>query len=57
MVLVGATSDEADDTFGGYLASREESSPKTEVINLPQVTKPVHDGNFGDDFDIPDFLK
>ena len=46
-----------DDTFGGYLASTENSSPKTEVIDLPVIPAPREDGAFGDELDIPDFLK
>jgi cell division protein FtsZ len=45
-----------DDTFGGYLASVEDSQPKTEVIDLPDTRK-KEDGAFGDGLDIPDFLK
>jgi len=45
-----------DDTFGGYLASRESAQPKTEAIELPKIAK-ASEGDFGDDLDIPDFLK
>ena len=48
---------EEDDTFGGYLASSESVSPKTEVIDLPVIAKATDDGSFGDELDIPDFLK
>jgi cell division protein FtsZ len=50
-----AASQQDDDTFGGYLAEVKETSPVTEAIELP-VTKPKSEG-FGDDLDIPDFLK
>ena len=46
-----------DDTFGGYLASNETNAPKTEVIDLPTTSKATQDGAFGDELDIPDFLK
>jgi cell division protein FtsZ len=48
---------EDEDTFGGYLASAEDSAPKTEVIDLPTSPKAKDDGAFGDQLDIPDFLK
>jgi cell division protein FtsZ len=48
---------EHDDTVGGYLADRDVASPKTEAIELPQVDKTTDEGKFGDDLDIPDFLK
>jgi cell division protein FtsZ len=48
---------EDEDTFGGYLASTEDSAPKTEVIDLPTSPKAKDDGAFGDQLDIPDFLK
>jgi cell division protein FtsZ len=57
VVFAGNGGEEVDETFGGYLAARDDASPKTEVINLPQVPKPAHEGSFGDEFDIPDFLK
>ena len=47
---------ENDDTFGGYLAGREQIAPVTEAIDLPEISKVVDNG-FGDDLDIPDFLK
>ncbi|MFM2024700.1 MAG: hypothetical protein RLZZ56_713 [Actinomycetota bacterium] len=46
-----------DDTFGGYLASTESVAPKTEIIDLPVISKATNDGSFGDELDIPDFLK
>jgi cell division protein FtsZ len=46
-----------DDTFGGYLADRNDISPKTEAIDLPAREKVSEEGKFGDDLDIPDFLK
>jgi cell division protein FtsZ len=52
---VGESIDQ-DDTFGGYLADREAVSPVTEAIDLPVVAKKSENG-FGDDLDIPDFLK
>jgi len=45
-----------DDTFGGYLADRDAVSPVTEAIDLPVEPK-KSDNGFGDDLDIPDFLK
>lgn len=45
-----------DDTFGGYLADRDVVSPVTEAIDLPVEPK-KSDNGFGDDLDIPDFLK
>ncbi|MFM2384528.1 MAG: hypothetical protein RL166_402 [Actinomycetota bacterium] len=52
---VGESNDQ-DDTFGGYLADRDVVSPVTEAIDLPQEPKKSQSG-FGDDLDIPDFLK
>lgn len=52
----GGESIEPDDTFGGYLADREAVSPVTEAIDLPQETRKSENG-FGDELDIPDFLK
>lgn len=52
----GIASSQADDTFGGYLAEREAVSPVTEAIDLPVAPKKSESG-FGDDLDIPDFLK
>jgi len=46
-----------EETFGGYLASTGDSAPKTEVIDLPTIPKAKDDGEFGDQLDIPDFLK
>lgn len=46
-----------DDTFGGYLADRDVASPKTEAIDIPAREKVSEEGKFGDDLDIPDFLK
>lgn len=46
----------SDDTFGGYLADRDAVSVDTEAIDLP-VTRKKTDNGFGDDLDIPDFLK
>jgi len=46
-----------DDTFGGYLASAETVAPRTEVIDLPVIPAAKEDGAFGDELDIPDFLK
>lgn len=54
--FAATTPTENDDTFGGYLAGREEVSPVTEAIELPKISKVVDNG-FGDDLDIPDFLK
>lgn len=54
--FAAATPVENDDTFGGYLAGREQVSPVTEAIELPEISKVVDNG-FGDDLDIPDFLK
>lgn len=45
-----------DDTFGGYLADRETVSTATEAIDLPVQNKKTDDG-FGDELDIPDFLR
>lgn len=45
-----------EETFGGWLPSTEELTTKTEAIDLPNPT-PSSDGKFGDDLDIPDFLK
>ena len=45
-----------DDTFGGYLADSATVSPVTEAIELPTPTKKSDEG-FGDDLDIPDFLR
>ncbi|MEO0313364.1 MAG: hypothetical protein RL140_594 [Actinomycetota bacterium] len=45
-----------EETFGGWLAPREEIAPKTEAIDLPQSSN-GSDGRFGDELDIPDFLK
>lgn len=47
---------ETDDTFGGYLADRETVSTDTEAIVIPTENKKANDG-FGDDLDIPDFLR
>lgn len=47
----------SDDTFGGYLAEREDIPTRTEAIDLPAMDKGAEDGKFGDDLDIPDFLK
>jgi cell division protein FtsZ len=49
-------SGDQDDTFGGYLAERDVVSPVTEAIDLPTEPK-KSDNGFGDDLDIPDFLK
>lgn len=46
----------SDDDFGGYLGSVD-SSPKTEAIDLPVIVGAKEDGSFGDELDIPDFLK
>lgn len=48
---------EDDDTFGGYLAGEKVVSPQTEAIDIPTATKAKNGGEFGDDLDIPDFLK
>lgn len=45
-----------DDTFGGYLAERETVSTNTEAIEIPAENKKTDNG-FGDDLDIPDFLR
>jgi cell division protein FtsZ len=45
-----------DDTFGGYLAEPTAVSPITEAIDIPAAPKKT-DGGFGDDLDIPDFLR
>ena len=47
----------SDDTFGGYLANPEELPARTEAIDLPKIDKSTEDGKFGDELDIPDFLK
>jgi cell division protein FtsZ len=47
----------SDDTFGGYLANPEELPAPTEAIDLPKIDKSTEDGKFGDELDIPDFLK
>ena len=52
----GNQSNDQDDTFGGYLADREAVSTVTEAIDLPEQPKKSQSG-FGDDLDIPDFLK
>ncbi|MEN9707204.1 MAG: hypothetical protein RIS31_770 [Actinomycetota bacterium] len=44
-----------DDTFGGYLAEVKDISPVTEAIELPRTERKSE--GFGDDLDIPDFLK
>ena len=44
-----------DDTFGGYLAEVKDISPVTEAIELPRSERKSE--GFGDDLDIPDFLK
>lgn len=49
-------SKDQDDTFGGYLADPDLVSPVTEAIDLPVEPKKSENG-FGDDLDIPDFLK
>lgn len=54
--FVAAKPAESDDTFGGYLAGRDQVAPVTEAIDLPEISKVVDNG-FGDDLDIPDFLK
>jgi cell division protein FtsZ len=43
-----------DETFGGYLGQPQSIQPVTEAIELP---KPKVQDGFGDDLDIPDFLK
>ena len=48
--------EEEDDTFGGYLATKEETAPKTESIDLSGL-RHTEDSGFGDGLDIPDFLK
>lgn len=48
--------EEEDDTFGGYLATKEETAPKTESIDLSGLRQ-TEDSGFGDGLDIPDFLK
>jgi cell division protein FtsZ len=45
-----------DDTFGGYLAEPSVVSPVTEAIEIPAEPKKA-DAGFGDDLDIPDFLR
>ena len=45
----------ADDTFGGYLAEIKDTAPVTEAIDLPSTERKSE--GFGDDLDIPDFLK
>ena len=45
-----------DDTFGGYLADRNQIEPATEAIEIVQPPVKKQEG-FGDDLDIPDFLK
>ncbi|MEY3856078.1 MAG: hypothetical protein RJA45_548 [Actinomycetota bacterium] len=47
---------QADDTFGGYLAEPKVVSPVTEAIDIPAEPKKNDDG-FGDNLDIPDFLR
>ena len=47
---------QADDTFGGYLAEPKVVSPVTEAIYIPAEPKKNDDG-FGDNLDIPDFLR
>jgi cell division protein FtsZ len=49
-------SNDTDDTFGGYLAERETVSTDTEAIDI-QVENKKTDNGFGDELDIPDFLK
>ena len=44
-----------DDTFGGYLGEVKDISPVTEAIELPRTERKSE--GFGDDLDIPDFLK
>lgn len=48
--------EEEDDTFGGYLATKEETAPKTESIDLSGLRQ-TEDSGFGYGLDIPDFLK
>lgn len=48
--------EEEDDTFGGYLATKEDTAPKTESIDLSGLRQ-TEDSGFGDGLDIPDFLK
>jgi cell division protein FtsZ len=47
---------DADDTFGGYLAEPKVVSPVTEAIDIPAEPKKADEG-FGDNLDIPDFLR
>jgi cell division protein FtsZ len=47
----------SDDTFGGYLANPEELPARKGAIDLPKIDKSTEDGKFGDELDIPDFLK
>ena len=54
--FVVSTEPQTDDTFGGYLAEPNSVSPVTEAIDIPAAPKKT-DAGFGDDLDIPDFLR
>lgn len=56
VAFVDAPESETDNTFGGYLAEPNVVSPVTEAIEIPAEPKKA-DAGFGDDLDIPDFLK
>ena len=46
------------DPFDGMQEAEDVQAAPTTAINLiPEATEKPHDGNFGDDLDIPDFLK
>jgi cell division protein FtsZ len=51
------TSVTEEETYGGYLAPKTEVSTATEAIELPLAPTSGAEGNFGDELDIPDFLK
>ena len=55
-VAAATAAETEEETFGGWLAPREDVAPKTEAIDIP-VTQQGSNGQFGDDLDIPDFLK
>ncbi|MEY4398636.1 MAG: hypothetical protein RLZ53_1212 [Actinomycetota bacterium] len=55
-VAAVTAADSAEETFGGWLAPREEVAPQTEAIDIPTAPQGSN-GRFGDDLDIPDFLK